>query len=294
MVQDRSLGNKIFDAVNVTVLGLFALVTIIPFIYIVAGSFATQEELMQRGFILFPTQFSLSAYEFIFSTSTLMRSMGVTIFITVAGTLINIVLTCLMAYPLARRDLDFRKPIQFMVIFTMLFSGGMIPTFLVVRELGMIDTYWSLLLPGAISAFNLIVMRSFFQQLPEGLEESAKIDGASDPGILMRIVVPLSLPAIATFSLFYAVGHWNTFFSAVLYINKAEMWPIQVLLRQIVILSEGGGLGDSTSFDASYVTPPEQSVKMAVIVVSTIPILIVYPFLQKHFAKGVLLGSVKG
>lgn len=294
MVQDRSLGNRIFDAVNITVLGLFALATIIPFIYIIAGSFATQEELLQRGFILFPTQFSLSAYEFIFSTGTLLKSMGVTIFITVAGTLINIILTCLMAYPLARRDLDFRRPIQFLVIFTMLFSGGMIPTFLVVKELGLIDTYWSLLLPGAISAFNLIVMRSFFQQLPDGLEESAKIDGASDPGILARIVIPLSLPAIATFSLFYAVGHWNTFFSAVLYINDSTKWPIQVLLRQIVILSEGGGLGDSTSFDSTFVQPPEQSVKMAVIVVSTIPILIVYPFLQKHFAKGVLLGSVKG
>ncbi|WP_159885782.1 carbohydrate ABC transporter permease [Paenibacillus puerhi] len=294
MVQDRSWASRLFDYVNVILLGLFALITIIPFIYMVAGSFATQKELLEKGFILFPTEFSLSAYEFIFSTSTLMRSMGVTIFITVAGTLINIVLTCLMAYPLARKDLDYRKPIQIMVIFTMLFSGGMIPTFLVVKELGLIDTYWSLLLPGAISAFNLIIMRSFFQQLPDGLEESAKIDGASDPGILMRIVIPLSLPAIATFSLFYAVGHWNTFFSAILYINDSTKWPIQVLLRQIVILSEGGGLGDSASFDASFIQPPEQTVKMAVIVVSTLPILLVYPFLQKHFAKGVLLGSVKG
>lgn len=293
MVRDRTWGSKIFDTFNITFLGLFALITIVPFIYIVSGSFATQKELLERGFILFPTVFSLDAYNFIFSTSTLMRSMGVTIFITVAGTLINIVLTCLMAYPLARKDMDFRKPIQLMVIFTMLFSGGMIPTFIVVKELGMIDSYWSLLLPGAISAFNLIIIRSFFQQLPEGLEESAKIDGASDPGILMRIVIPLSLPAIATFSLFYAVGHWNTFFSAVLYINDAAKWPIQVLLRQIVILSQGGNLGDTAAFEADFV-PPEQSVKMAVIVISTLPILLVYPFLQKHFAKGVLLGSVKG
>ncbi|MCL6456736.1 MAG: carbohydrate ABC transporter permease [Gorillibacterium sp.] len=294
MVQDRSWGNRVFDTVNVTLLGLFALITIVPFIYIVSGSFATQKELMEKGFILFPTTFSLNAYDFIFSTSTLMHSMGVTIFITVVGTLINIVFTCLMAYPLARKDLDYRKPIQIMVIFTMLFGGGMIPTFLVVKSLGLIDSYWSLLLPGAISAFNLIVMRSFFQQLPDGLEDSAKIDGASDPGILLRIVIPLSMPVIATFSLFYAVGHWNTFFNAVLYINDSSKWPIQVLLRQIVMLSEGGGLGDSASFDASFIQPPEQSVKMAVIVVSTLPILIVYPFLQKYFAKGVLLGSVKG
>ncbi|OAS19920.1 carbohydrate ABC transporter permease [Paenibacillus oryzisoli] len=294
MVKDRSLGSRLFDGVNITLLTVFALVTLIPFIYIVAGSFATQKELLQRGFILFPTEFSLSAYSYIFSTGTLMRSMGVTIFITIAGTFINIMMTCLMAYPLARKDLDYRKPIQIAVIFTMLFGGGMIPTFLVIKQLGMIDTYWSLLIPGAISAFNLIIMRNFFQQLPDGLEESAKIDGCSDPGILFRIVIPLSLPAIATFSLFYAVGHWNTFFSAVLYINDSTKWPIQVLLRQIVIMSDGGGLGDSTSLAADFVQPPEQSVKMAVIVISTLPILIVYPFLQKHFAKGVLLGSVKG
>ncbi len=293
MVQDKSIGNRIFDTANVIVLGVFALVTVIPFLYVIAGSFATQHELLERGFILFPTEFSLSAYEFIFSTSTLVRSLLVTIFITVVGTLINLIFTCLMAYPMARRDLDFRKPIQLMVIFTMLFSGGMIPTFLVVKNLHMIDTYWALLLPGAISAFNLIIIRSFFQQLPDGLEESAKIDGASDPGILLKIVLPLSMPVLATFSLFYAVGHWNTFFSAVLYINDSTKWPIQVLLRQIVILSQGGSLGDTTAFEQDFV-PPDQAVKMAVIVISTIPILVVYPFLQKHFAKGVLLGSVKG
>jgi putative aldouronate transport system permease protein len=293
MVQDKSIGNKVFDTANVVVLGIFALVTVIPFLYVIAGSFATQHELLERGFILFPTEFSLSAYKFIFSTSTLVRSLLVTIFITVVGTLINLIFTCLMAYPMARRDLDFRKPIQLMVIFTMLFGGGMIPTFLVVKNLHMIDTYWALLLPGAISAFNLIIIRSFFQQLPEGLEESAKIDGASDPGILVKIVLPLSMPVLATFSLFYAVGHWNTFFSAVLYINDSTKWPIQVLLRQIVILSQGGSLGDTTAFEQDFV-PPDQAVKMAVIVISTIPILIVYPFLQKHFAKGVLLGSVKG
>ncbi|MDF2923663.1 MAG: transporter permease [Paenibacillaceae bacterium] len=293
MIQDRSLGNKIFDTANILFLGLIALVTVVPFLYVIAGSFATQKELAEKGFILFPTEFSLSAYEFIFSTSTLVTSLLVTIFITIVGTLINITLTCLMAYPLSRRDMDYRKPVQLMVIFTMLFSGGMIPTFLVVKELHMIDTYWSLLLPGAINAFNLIIVRSFFQQLPEGLEESAKIDGASDPGILFKIVLPLSLPVLATFSLFYAVGHWNTFFNAVLYINDSTKWPIQVLLRQIVMLSQGGSLGDTTAFESDFV-PPDQSVKMAVIVVSTIPILIVYPFLQKHFAKGVLLGSVKG
>ncbi|WP_168119874.1 carbohydrate ABC transporter permease [Paenibacillus sp. HB172176] len=289
----ESWGGKMFSGLNIAILLLFALMTIVPFIYVVAGSFATQKELLQRGFILFPTEFSFDAYKYIFSTQTLVRSLLVTVYITVVGTLINIFFTCLMAYPLARKDMDFRKPILMLVVFTMLFSGGMIPTFLVVRQLGMIDTYWSLLIPGAISAFNLIIIRNFFQQLPDGLEESAKIDGCNDLGIFLRIVLPLSMPAIATFSLFYAVGHWNTFFNAVLYINDNTKWPIQVLLRQIVILASGG-IGDSTAMEADYVAPPEQSVKMAVIVVSTLPILLVYPFLQKHFAKGVLLGSVKG
>ncbi|AEI40540.1 carbohydrate ABC transporter permease [Paenibacillus mucilaginosus] len=288
-----SWGSRIFDSLNVTLLLAFALITVIPFIYVIAGSFATQKELLQRGFILFPTEYTLDAYKYIFSTPTLVRSLLVTVYITVVGTLINIFFTCMMAYPLARKDMDFRKPILMLVVFTMLFGGGMIPTFLVVKQLGMINTYWSLLIPGAISAFNLIIMRNFFQQLPDGLEESAKIDGCNDLGIFFRIVLPLSLPAIATFSLFYAVGHWNTFFGAVLYINDHTKWPIQVLLRQIVILASGG-VGDSSSMEADFVAPPEQSVKMAVIVVSTLPILLVYPFLQKHFAKGVLLGSVKG
>lgn len=293
MMIKPSLGSRIFDGLNIAVLALFALVTVLPFIYVVAGSFATQKELLLRGFILFPTEFTLDAYRYIFSTPTLVKSLFVTIYITAFGTLINIFLTCLMAYPLARKDMDFRKPILMLVVFTMLFSGGMIPTFLVVKQLGMIDTYWSLLIPGAISAFNLIIIRNFFQQLPESLEESAKIDGCHDLGVFFRIVLPLSMPAIATFSLFYAVGHWNTYFSAVLYINDNAKWPIQVLLRQFVILASGG-IGDSAAMESDYVSPPEQSIKMAVIVVSTLPILLVYPFLQKHFAKGVLLGSVKG
>jgi putative aldouronate transport system permease protein len=288
----QSWGSRIFDGVNFILLIAFALITVIPFIYVIAGSFATQKELLTRGFILFPTEFSFDAYKYIFSTQTLVRSLLVTVYITVAGTLINLFFTCLMAYPLARKDMDFRKPILLLVVFSMLFSGGMIPTFLVVKQLGMIDTYWSLLIPGAISAFNLIIIRNFFQQLPDGLEEAAKIDGCNDLSIFWRIVLPLSMPVIATFSLFYAVGHWNTFFNAVLYINDNTKWPIQVLLRQIVILASGG-IGDSTVME-SDVPPPDQAVKMAVIVVSTLPILLVYPFLQKHFAKGVLLGSVKG
>lgn len=179
-----------------------------------------------------------------------------------------------------------------MVVFTMLFSGGMIPSFLVVKELGLIDSLAALIVPTAINAFNLIIMRNFFQNLPDGLEESAKMDGCSDWGILLRIVIPLSMPAIATISLFYAVTYWNTYMTAILYLNDAAKWPVQVILRQIVILASG--LAADTSGMDDFVRPPEQTVKMAVIVVATVPILLVYPFLQKHFAKGALLGSIKG
>ncbi|MFD0682167.1 MULTISPECIES: carbohydrate ABC transporter permease [unclassified Paenibacillus] len=289
----RSLSNRIFDTFNVAALFIVAMVMIVPFILIISGSFAPAEELLKKGVVFFPSSYTLDAYRYIFSTDSLVRSMLVTIYITVAGTLLNLFFTSITAYGLARRDLYGRRAIMLMIIFTMLFNGGIIPTFLVVKAFGLLDSYNSLIIPTAISAFNLIIMKNFFQQLPDGLEEAAKIDGCNDFGILFRIVLPLSLPALATFALFYAVGHWNTFFSAILYINDSNKWPIQVLLRQIVIMAQGG-IGDSGQFNEHFVVPPSQTVSMAVIVVSTIPILLVYPFLQKHFTKGLLLGSVKG
>lgn len=288
----RNSGSRLFDSFNYAFLLLLGLLAVVPFLYMVLGSFAAPEEYAKQGIVLIPTQFSLSAYAYIFSTDTIVRSLVNTIIITISGTCINIFFTALMAYPLSRKELLGRRPVMLMIIFSMLFSGGMIPTFLIVKTLGLTNTLWSLLIPGAISAFNLIILKNFFQQMPEGIEESAKIDGCNDMMILFRIILPLSMPAIATFSLFYAVGHWNSFFSAILYINDTSKWPIQVLLRQVVIMSEGG-IGDSSQVNEA-VAIPRQSIKMAVITVSTLPILIVYPFLQKHFAKGVLLGSVKG
>jgi putative aldouronate transport system permease protein len=292
MIRDPSLSSRLFDWFNVTLLLLFALATTLPFIHIVGTSFASEKEVLTRDFILFPTQFSLDAYRIIFSSDRTVNSLLITVFITVAGTVINLLFTSLMAYPLSRRDLIGRQPIMLMVVFTILFGGGMIPSYLLVKELGLINSLWSLMIPGAISSFNLIILKNFFQQMPDGIEESAKIDGATDLGILFRIILPLSLPALATFGLFYAVGHWNTFMAAILYINDSNKWPIQVLLRSFVLLSQGG-LQDSDNVADSVQVPPE-TVKMAVITVATLPILCVYPFLQKHFAKGVLLGSVKG
>jgi putative aldouronate transport system permease protein len=287
--QNRSWSTRMFDGINVAILLLVSAVMIIPFIYIILISFATEQEVLSKSFLVFPTKFSLEGYRYIFSTPILLRSLAVTIGVTVIGTLVNLLLTVLMAYPLARKDLYGRRVVMLMVIFTMLFNAGIVPTFLIVKELHLTNTYWALIIPSAISAFNMIIIKNFFQQLPDGLEESAKIDGCNDLGILFRIVIPLSLPALATFSLFYAVTHWNTFLSAILYINDSNKWPIQVMLRQIVILSEKG-LSDMSEAPP----PPSKIINMAVIVFSTVPILSIYPFLQKHFAKGVLLGSVKG
>ncbi|OUS75050.1 ABC transporter permease [Paenibacillus sp. MY03] len=288
-MHERSLGNRLFGIANGTVLILVAAVMVIPFIYIVLISFATEQEVLAKSFMLFPTKFSLAGYRYILSTPILLHSLWVTIGVTVVGTLVNLLMTVLMAYPLARKELYGRRLILLLVTFTMVFSAGIVPTFLIVKGLHLTNTYWALIIPSAISAFNLIIIKNFFQQLPDGLEESAKIDGCNDLGILLRIVLPLSMPAIATFALFYAVNHWNTFLNAILYINDSRKWPIQVLLRQIVILTEKG-LSDMSEAPP----PPSKIINMAVIVFSTVPILAFYPFLQKHFAKGVLLGSVKG
>ncbi|OCT15559.1 ABC transporter permease [Paenibacillus pectinilyticus] len=291
--QYKSVSGTIFDVSNYVVLGVIGIVAILPFLYVIAGSFASDAELTRRAVFLIPETFTLSAYRFIFSTDTIMQSIGVSLYVMIVGTFVNLFFTVTMAYALSKRSLMGRNTVLNLIIFSMLFGGGLIPTYLVIRELHMLDTYWALMIPGAISAFNLIIVKNFFQELPPELEEAAKIDGCTELGLLWRIVLPLSMPVLATFTLFYAVGHWNNFFSALLYINDPAKWPLQVLLRQIVLLSQAAA-GDINSMDPNFVQPPEQSIKMAVIVVGTIPILLVYPFLQKHFAKGVLIGSVKG
>lgn len=290
MNQDNTLSNRIFDAVNNTLLLVIAFCCVLPFVYVVAVSFTSPAQVAQGGIILFPKEWSLAAYRYIFSTDTLLRSMLVSIYVTTVGTVINLVFTSLMAYPLSKPKLRGRRYLLLGVLFTMLFSGGLIPTYFVVKAMQLTDTLWSLMIPSAISAFNLIVLKNFFQQIPDELEDSAKIDGCNDLSVLVRIVLPLSLPAMATFGLFYAVAHWNQFFNAILYINDNTKWPIQVLLREIVILASGR-IGN-TEIDDADIQP--LTIRMAVIVFATLPILLVYPFLQKHFAKGAMLGSVKG
>lgn len=279
-----SLGSKLFDGFNVTFLTLFSLCSFLPFLYVVINSFSTSASVI-------PTSFSTEAYRYIFSASTFTQSLKVSIFLTLVGTLFQLIMTSLMAYSLSHKHLPGRNLVILMVLFTMLFSGGMIPTYFVVKATGLLNSLAALIIPSAISAFNLIILKNFFQAIPEELKESARIDGSHELGLLFKIVLPLSLPAMATFALFYAVGIWNQYFNAILYLTDAAKYPVQVILRQVIILTTGS-IGDTSEIEA--VTYYGNSIKMAVIVIATVPIMIVYPFLQKHFAKGVLLGSVKG
>ena len=268
--------------------------TIIPFLYVVAGSLATEKELVERAFFIIPHTVSFNAYKYIIADGSIFRGLANSFFIMVAGTIVNMFFTATMAYPLSKAWLKGRNAALNIVIVTMLFSGGMIPNYLVVRGLHLLDSYWALMLPGAVSAFNLIIVKNFFQELPRDLEEAAMIDGCSDLGIFVKIILPLSKPSLASVGLFYAVSHWNDFFNSLIYLNSSEKFPVQIILRQIVLLAQGAS-ADGTAIDfGPGGTPPEQAVKMAATVVATIPILCVYPFVQRYFEQGVMVGAVKG
>ncbi|MBQ8654958.1 MAG: carbohydrate ABC transporter permease [Clostridia bacterium] len=293
--QSATFGSRAFDVINYALITLIAFTTILPFIYIVGASFATEYELTVRPMFIIPQDVSFEAYEYIFSSNKLISAFGNSVFITVFGTIINLFFTVTFAYPLSKQKLRGRNFLLNMVIVSMFFSGGMVPGYLLVSNwLGMKNTYWSVLLPGAISAYNMMIVKNFFQGIPQELEESAHIDGCNDLVTLIKIVLPLSLPVLATFGLFYAVGHWNSYFSAMIYMSGArDKWPLQVILREIIIMSTMSA-GDLALMDPNFKEPPAQSIKMAVIVVSTVPIMCVYPFLQKYFVKGVMVGALKG
>jgi putative aldouronate transport system permease protein len=280
---------RVFDVFNVVLLIAIGIVALVPFIYVLAGSFATEAELATRSFFLWPETFSLDAYEAIFTSPAFVRALITTIAVTAVGTLVQLMLTATMAYPLSKANLPGGRLILSLIVFTMVFGGGMIPTFLVVKDLGLLNNYWALILPMAINPFSLIIIKNFFQQLPAELEESAKIDGANELQTLWSIVLPLSKPVLATFALFYAVGIWNDFMSPLLYLNDNSMWTLQMFLRQVTVATDLSVVEqDPTQL------PPAQGIKFAVIIVATLPIVLFYPFLQKHFAKGMLIGSVKG
>lgn len=266
------------------VVGLFTFLCVIPFWYVIVSSFSKDASFWFN-------EPSFDSYRYIFSTNTLMRSMTNSVYITIVGTIVKLLITSLMAYGLAETSVPGRKLIMNLVIFTMLFGGGMIPTYIIVKGTGLMNSLWSLVIPGLVSPFNLIVMKNFFQNIPADLRESARIDGCHELVLLFKIVLPLSTASLATFGLFYAVGLWNTYMAAMLYIPDNSKWPIQALLRQIVYVSTSIGNEDSVDSEVAMLA---ESIKMSVIIVATVPIICLYPFLQKHFAKGIMVGAVKG
>jgi putative aldouronate transport system permease protein len=284
-----SLGSRVFDVFNILLLGALALITVLPLFYVLAGSFATEGEISARPFFLWPEKFVTSTYEYIFANDTMLRALITTILVTAVGTVVQVMLTFTMAYPLAKRYLPGRALVLNLVIFTLVFGGGIVPTYLVVRDLGLLNSYWALILPLAINPFYLIIVKSFFQELPQALEEAARIDGCNEMGVFFKIVLPLSKPIIATFALFYAVAIWNDYMSPLLYISDPSKWTLQILVRQLTSADQADALAN---MDRTFV-PPEQGLKFAVVVIATLPILLFYPFLQKHFTKGVLIGGVK-
>jgi putative aldouronate transport system permease protein len=285
-----SVGSRVFDVLNVVVLLALAAITVLPLLYVLAASFATEAEIDSRPFFLWPKKFVTSTYDYMFGTDVFIRALLTTIGVTAVGTFVQVALTLTMAYPLSKRYLPGRALFLNIVIFTLVFSGGMIPTYLVVRDLGLLNSYWALILPLAINPFYLVIVKSFFQELPEALEEAARIDGCNELGVFWRIVLPLSKPVIATFSLFYATAIWNDYMSPLLYISDERKWTLQIFVRQLTAPNADSENVLNAQPSAFF---PHQGLKFAVIVLATLPILLVYPFLQKYFAKGVLIGSVK-
>jgi ABC-type glycerol-3-phosphate transport system permease component len=274
------------------VLLLIVTVMLFPFVHVVAVSFSSYTDVLQGGLILFPTNPTLDAYKVIFSDGSVVRALRVSAQLTIFGTLVQMIATTAMAYGLSKPGVPGSRAILLLALGAMLFYPGMIPSFLLIKELGLLDTYPALILPGLIGAFNLIILRQFFMNIPQDLIDSARIDGASDARILFSIVLPLSKAVLAVISLFYAVGIWNSFFNAILYINTPSKWPMQVVLQQIVL--EGTPLNQASVLDPNRPPPPPATIEMAVVVVATLPILLVYPFLQKYFTRGVLTGAIKG
>ncbi|WP_127589804.1 carbohydrate ABC transporter permease [Paenibacillus lautus] len=284
---------RVFDVANIVFLIFLSLMFIIPFLAVLSTSFISAEESMRRGaFVLIPERLDFAAYDVLLNRGKIiLNAYQVTIFRVVVGTILNLLFTSMLAYGLARRSLPGRNGLVLFIFLTMIFQGGLIPNYMLMDTLGLKDTLWVLILPSLISAWNLFILRNFFMGLPEELEESAVIDGATPLLILFKIVIPLSMPAMATIGLFYAVHHWNDWFGASIYINDVNKMPVQVIMRNILLT----GITQNEA-QLEYVSnpPPAATLKSAVIMISTLPILFVYPFLQKYFVKGVMVGSIKG
>lgn len=289
----RSLGDKIFDTLNILFLTGLMIITLYPFLYVVFASLSEPSELVKHsGILLWPKGFFIDAYKLVLKNPIIISGYKNTLFYVVVGTVLNVFFTALFAFVLSRRDMYWKKHMMMMVVVTMFFSGGIIPGYILVKNLGMLDTRWALIIPGLISTWNLIIMRTSFQAIPYELEEAAKIDGASDFRVFAQIILPLSVPVLAVMMLFYGVGHWNSWTGALIYLRDRELFPLQLVLREILIENS---TTDTTNLSTTTGDPfLGEVVKYATIIVATLPILVLYPFIQKYFTKGVMIGALKG
>lgn len=291
-----SAGDKIFTVINYIMLSIVLLIVAYPLIYIISCSFSAPAAVTSGRVWLFPVDFSLIGYETVFKHERIMPSFMNSVIITVLGTIINLAATLMAAYPLARKSLYGRGLITGLFTFTMLFSGGLIPSFLIVKKMGMYNSYWALWLPGAVSVYNMVVARTFFQtNIPDELYEAGDLDGCSDIMFMLRIALPLSMPIVAVLIMFYAVGHWNSYFSAMIYLDDKLKYPLQIELRNILIKNR---MDDTRMMQDADVMLRKQGLaellKYSLIVVSTTPMMLIYPFAQKHFIKGMMIGALKG
>ncbi|MHA6484951.1 carbohydrate ABC transporter permease [Paenibacillus sp. strain BS8-2] len=283
----KSLGDRVFNAVNHAILIAIALACVVPVLYVIAVSITPINEVMKNGgYVLIPQDVTWAAYKELFAKPTIPRALMITLSLAIFGTFLNLVVTALMAYPLSRKSLPGRGPLLLAVFFTMIFSGGLIPTYLVVKETGLLNTYGALIVPALVGTFQLLVMKSFFETIPEELFESARMDGAQEMKILYAIVLPLSVPALITVGLFYMVGHWNEIFRAIMYVTDSDLYPLQVVIRSMLI--------QSADFNQAEVVVPTMTLQMAAVMIASIPVIVFYPFVQKHLTKGMLIGAIKG
>lgn len=284
----RGFGSRLFDVINIVLLVLLALTCIYPFWDTLIVSFSSLKSYLSTSVHLWPSEWSVEGYQFMFSNATLWTSYLNSAFITVVGTLVNLIITVMAAYTLSKRELKGYRFLTFLAVFTMMFSGGIIPTYMIVKDVGLMNSLWSMILPTAVNTSYLIIMRNFLFDLPHELEESAMLDGCTEVGVLFRIILPISRPSIITIALFYAIDHWNDFFNAIMYIMDEEKWPLQLFLRSMLFENEAAYSSTQSLFLLG------QPMKMAAVMMAIIPIMLVFPFFQKYFAKGITAGAVKG
>ncbi|GIN72268.1 sugar ABC transporter permease [Bacillus sp. J14TS2] len=295
MITKKFSEDKIFNIVIYTIAVMIIIIVLYPLIFVVSASFSEPTKILSGEVWLYPKGFTLDAYAQVFQDGRIWNSYKNTVVYTVLGTFINLVLTTLLAYPLSRKDLPGRNIFMLIIVFTMFFQGGIIPTYLIVQNLEMIDTIWAMVIPNAIATYNVIVMRTFFQSsIPWELQEAALIDGCGDFKLFLKIVIPLSKPIIAVMVLFYAVGHWNSYFDALIYLDRDGLYPLQIILREILIQNQSAMENAVMDFEMVNQVMLAESMKYAVIVIASLPVIVMYPFVQKHFVKGVMIGSIKG